>query len=477
MNEFKLSDGTDENIFLIKYSALDNRHDPKFYHKKFIDNITKIKNNAYSRLNNIVEFSSETWNQKDYFKDIFPYIEISKINTLTGDIKEIREIEKTKAPSRAKMILRNNDIIISTTRPDRGAISSIKTNNILIASTGFSVLRKIINSQITKEYLFYILRLPLVLKQFNQRSSGGNYPAITQEEISKVIIPIPPKNIQENIINILNKVYLQKKQKEKQAKDLLDSIDTYLLDELGIILPKINNSLEKRKFEINLNEISSNRFDPDYYSYHYKILQDAILQAKTNEINIDEIESIVSIIKGGKTPALSDYSDIKTSFPLIKAGSYTDEYINLQKLGYTKEENNFEVQKGDIFILSAAHQSHYVGRQIKILNEDIDTKISYVGELICIRTIKELCNPMYLFSLLNLEIYKTLLNREKTGQTSHIYGKDIKKIKIPLPSIEKQNVIALHIQTTRDNAKQLKIEAKQDLENAKFKVEKMILGQ
>jgi restriction endonuclease S subunit len=227
-------------------------------------------------------------------------------------------------------------------------------------------------------------------------------------------------------------------------------------------------------FEVMLKEINGSRFDCDYYAYKYEILQEAILKAKTK--NINEIDSVVSIIKSGKTPSSHEYSDIETSFPIIKAGSYTNEYINLDKLGYTKEENNFEVQKGDIFILSAAHQSHYVGRQIKLLNEDVDIKISYVGELICIRTIEELCHPMYLFSLLNLEIYKTLLNREKTGQTSHIYGKDIKKIKIPLPSIEKQNEIAKHIQAIRDKAKQLTKEAKVTLENAKFEVEKMILG-
>ena len=103
-------------------------------------------------------------------------------------------------------------------------------------------------------------------------------------------------------------------------------------------------------------------------------------------------------------------------------------------------------------------------------------KISYVGELICIRTIKELCNPMYLFSLLNLDIFKTLLNREKTGQTSHIYGKDIKHIKIPLPLIEKQNDIAEHIQCIRNRAKQLQDEAKLELENAKKEVEKLTLS-
>ncbi|MBD3725444.1 MAG: restriction endonuclease subunit S [Flavobacteriaceae bacterium] len=214
--------------------------------------------------------------------------------------------------------------------------------------------------------------------------------------------------------------------------------------------------------------------DPDYYSYSYEVITDAI--EKANIENIDEIASVVSIIESGKTPASNEYSEEVTKFPIIKAGSYTNEYIDLNKLDYTKTKNNLEVEKGDIFILSAAHQSQYVGKQIKILNDEVDKQISYVGELICIRTIKEACNPMYLFSLLNLDLFKTLLNREKTGQTSHIYGKDIKKIKIPLPPIEKQNEIAEHIQAIRDKAKQLQDEAKKVLDEAKIEVEKLILS-
>ena len=36
-----------------------------------------------------------------------------------------------------------------------------------------------------------------------QRSSGGNYPAITQEELQNILIPIPPLDKQLEIVNIL----------------------------------------------------------------------------------------------------------------------------------------------------------------------------------------------------------------------------------------------------------------------------------
>jgi len=84
---------------------------------------------------------------------------------------------------------------------------------------------------------------------------------------------------------------------------------------------------------------------------------------------------------------------------------------------------------------------------------------------------------MFLFSLLILDIFKTLINREKTGQTSHVYGKDIKSILIPLPPIQKQNEIAAHISDIHAQAKQLQEEAAQILATAKAEIERMILGE
>ncbi len=447
MSEFRLSDGVDKGkTFLINYSSLDNRYDPKFYHKNFTDNIDRIKNNNYSKLNDVIEFSSETWNQKDYFEDTFPYIEISKINTLTGIIEEIKKVEKCKAPSRAKMIVRNNDIIISTTRPDRGAISYVKTNDILIASTGFSILRDIKNNIITKKYLFYILKLPLVLQQFNQRSSGGNYPAITQEEISKVIIPIPTKPIQQNIIDMMDKAYLSKKQKEKQAKELLESIDTYLLDELGITLPEVDNSLDKRIFEVNLSDVSGGRFDPFYYKYCVNVMK----SIKYEELDLIELANI------NKGQSITSKDIVEGKYPVI-GGGQTSPY-NHNKCNH--DDNIITVSA------SGAYAGYVWYHNYAIFASDCNVLQSKN---------EEECKTVFLFNVLKLK-QQELYNLQQGSGQPHVYADDIKNIKIPLPPIKKQNEIAEHIQNIRDEAKQLKLEAVQELESAKAEVEKMILG-
>ena len=102
------------------------------------------------------------------------------------------------------MVVRENDIIVSTTRPHRGAICLIDAEKDgSIASTGFAILRKLKTTEISKEYLFYILRTQICLLQMLQRSSGGSYPAITALELRNISIPIPNKDIQEEIVKVI----------------------------------------------------------------------------------------------------------------------------------------------------------------------------------------------------------------------------------------------------------------------------------
>ena len=228
---------------------------------------------------------------------------------------------------------------------------------------------------------------------------------------------------------------------------------------------------EGRLFLTGYREIGGGRFDPEYQSVYYKQLIKAVLNSNYSLLNL---EDVTIIIASGKTPARTEYSDETTSYPIIKVGSYTDDCIDLEKCSYTLKEQSLEINKGDIFILSAAHQAEYVGKHIKYLNVNPKTKISYVGELICIRANANY-NSLFLFSLLQTKIYKELINREKTGQTSHIYGKDLKFLKMPNIPIEKQNEIALHISEIRKKAKELQFEATKILEDAKKKIEQMIL--
>jgi len=181
-----------------------------------------IKNKNFVELGELVEFAKETWDQKSIFDDQFPYIEISNIDTTIGEIAKTDFVSVAEAPSRAKMVVRNGDIIVSTTRPNRGAITPItKEQDGFIASTGFAILRDIKNKKVLKDYLFVALRTSLSLRQMEQRMTGGNYPAITAEDLRKIKIVIPEIKKQEKIVAGVKSIYEKAKRLRQEAESIV----------------------------------------------------------------------------------------------------------------------------------------------------------------------------------------------------------------------------------------------------------------
>jgi restriction endonuclease S subunit len=190
---------SDQQVFAVRLSDIGKRFDSHFYHPNFRSVVQTIQETTNVSLGRLVQFSSEIWNNLSFEEEIFAYIEISSINLSSGEVNPTRT-NVNEAPSRARMIVRNGDIIVSTTRPHHGAITMIDHElDQCIASTGFAVIRRIIDSRITRIYLWCILRSQLCLRQMRQRSSGGNYPAITEDELKQVLIPVPSIKIQEKI--------------------------------------------------------------------------------------------------------------------------------------------------------------------------------------------------------------------------------------------------------------------------------------
>lgn len=210
-----------DELHLQKLSTLIGERLDVAFHKGIeflVNNSTEL---IYKPLGEIAKMSNEVWDQKSLFTDVFPYIEISGIDTQTGEIDVIDFVPINKAPSRAKKVVRKNDILISTTRPNRGAISIYNNEIVSIASTGFSIIRSISDS-VSREYLYVILRSSLSLEQMAIRSSGGNYPAITEAELRKVLIPIPSLEVQKKIVDTIFEMKTKAKQLHIKGDSILE---------------------------------------------------------------------------------------------------------------------------------------------------------------------------------------------------------------------------------------------------------------
>jgi type I restriction enzyme S subunit len=117
----------------------------------------------------------------------FDYIEISDVDTRTALVGHKR-ILAAEAPSRARKRVRSGDVLVSTVRPERGAVGVIPARlDGAICSTGFAVLRC---KDIHPLALTWLLKTDLVRRQMIRNNIGIAYPAISETTCLELVLPL-----------------------------------------------------------------------------------------------------------------------------------------------------------------------------------------------------------------------------------------------------------------------------------------------
>ena len=161
----------------------------------------------------------KSWSKKNQIPGKeFDYIDLSAIDKDSKSIvkEEIKRIDVIDAPSRAKQIVEQGDILVATVRPNLNAVAILENDNLLhtTASTGYCILRPD-KSKVEKNYLFYWLRTNMFIKDMVRKSTGANYPAVSDKIIKESKIPLPPLSIQKKIVEILDKADALRKKTEQ----------------------------------------------------------------------------------------------------------------------------------------------------------------------------------------------------------------------------------------------------------------------
>lgn len=175
-----------------------DRIDAWHYQRHFINLSKWLRENDYfTRLEKIGNLSRDRWNPTEHPDSTFTYIEISNVNTTTGQMSP-NQIEVSKAPSRARKLLKAYDILVSTVRPNRGAISVVPDNlNGAVGSTGFAVVRT--RNRNDAYFLSQILKHPISIAQLMRWNTGSAYPAIEEDVVLKVWVPGAKANIRNEL--------------------------------------------------------------------------------------------------------------------------------------------------------------------------------------------------------------------------------------------------------------------------------------
>ena len=156
------------------------------------------------RVKYIASYNDETL-AEDSDKDFeFDYIEIGSVEHGKGIVAKERLLFKN-APSRARRLVTDNDVIVSTVRTYLKAVAAIKDCKFpMVVSTGFVVLRAK-KAVLNYLYLKYIALSHQFISEVESKSVGISYPAINATEIIRIKVVVPPLAEQQAIADYLDK--------------------------------------------------------------------------------------------------------------------------------------------------------------------------------------------------------------------------------------------------------------------------------
>ena len=138
--------------------------------------------------------------------DEFDYIDVSSVSNQTFTINETQRLVGQDAPSRARKLVKTNDILFATIRPTLQRVAIVPPMlNRQVCSTGYFVLRP--KAEVDHRFLFYYLFTKEFMAQMADLQKGASYPAVTDAEVRAQFISYPESIEQQRIVTILDEAF------------------------------------------------------------------------------------------------------------------------------------------------------------------------------------------------------------------------------------------------------------------------------
>ena len=452
-------------VFILQRSEIEGRLDPKMalYNRKVLHSLyPKV------RLKDVLLCKPQYGASESGFprssREEPRYIRITDIDE-NGLISH-NELGATAKNIEDKYILGEKDILIARSGATVGKAYIHKSAPYACFFAGY-LIRFIINTnKALPEYIFTYTQLNPYNEWVNAIQRPSGQPNINSEEYQSLEIPLPNIEKQQVIVDLIKSAYLRKKQKETEAQQLLDSIDTYILNELGITLPGIKTDLKSRLFIVNRSELEE-RLDPTVY-------KDGIKLISKNYNNV-KLSSVASVNPTGTFKG----KDIETPISFIPMESIDEVYSEVSKLEITTIENASGFTKFKEGDLLWAKITPCMQNGKSAIAKNLTNGLGCGStEFFVIRSKDEQLAIEYLHVILHMKCVRetAMLYFGGSAGQQRVSSAFLENFNLPLPPKGKQIEIVNHVCAMRQRAKVLQEEGKTILENAKKEVEQMIIG-
>lgn len=202
------------------------RFDAEYYHPKYLGVIELLRKTPFELkpLKEVVKISNETIDptREPYKTKKFKYVSIAKIDE-SGEIFEWEEFYGWQAPSRAKMVIRKDDILVPSLIGTFNKIALVPEElDGQLATTGCFVVRA---KDDYPEFLFLLLRTPLFIRQLEQQTTGAIMSAVPKKTFGELLVPCVPKDAQHEIANLVRDYFRLRKEARQLIQKAIKEVE------------------------------------------------------------------------------------------------------------------------------------------------------------------------------------------------------------------------------------------------------------
>ncbi len=217
-----------ETIYRVPNANLNSRLDAEHYRPSDQEMLRWLVENGGKRLDEIADIVSEGDDFRLTSDSEIRYIAISDVDARTMQIVSQQILQAHQAPSRATYRVQTGDIITATSGASTGTARQAtalitQDEDGAICSNGFAVLRNI--HGVEPLYLLAYMRTEFFLRQVRRLMTGHAIPAISNEDLAKIIVPIPPRVEQQKIAKAISGIMTLRKETLKAGERIVNETE------------------------------------------------------------------------------------------------------------------------------------------------------------------------------------------------------------------------------------------------------------
>lgn len=343
-----------------------------------------------------------------------------------------------------------------------GRIVLIREN--IMANINQNIAKLRIKDEILSKYIEAFLYTNIGRDLILQKSRIATRVNMNLKEVASIKIPLPPKNIQEKIIKIMEDAKKRKKRNLEKVKKVRKELNYSFLKELGLEYP------EEKEENIFIVAELGYRFDP--YHFHPRFVR-IINSLKNGKFKLSKLKNVAKFsneqIDPNKEPnRLFKYIQIQNIDERNhKISSYTH-VLGKDAPGRAR----MLIKEGDILLPILGGSS----KSIAFVSKEFDKEVGSNG--FAILRIHDKNLKYYVFYYLTSKFAQMQIERQLTGAImSSVTKSELEDLFIPIPSSITVERVVKRIKEVNKTIEILQEEADDVIKKSKEKVEKMILGE